>query len=90
MQKRLNRIRKKEKAKFKTTFYYFILMLILMNTRAIQWNNPHIFSLIIIIMSISIILFNKLSTVEDDFKFRYQILGVVSAIGVYDLEIILN
>lgn len=61
-----------------------------MNTRAIQWNNPHIFSLIIIIMSISIILFNKLSTVEDDFKFRYQILGVVSAIGVYDLEIILN
>lgn len=90
MQKRLNRTRKKEKVKFKTAFYYFLLTLIIMNTRAIQWSNPHIFSLTIILTSIAIILFNKLGTAEDDFKFRYLILGAVCAIVIYDLEMILN
>ena len=90
MQKRLNSTRKKEKVKFKTAFYYFLLTLIIMNTREIQWSNPHIFSLTIILTSIAIILFNKLGMAEDDFKIRYLILGAVCAIVIYVLETILN
>ncbi|KRF67647.1 hypothetical protein ASG99_14035 [Bacillus sp. Soil768D1] len=81
-----------KKVKFKTTFYYFLIMLFLLNTRAIKYNNPHIFSLMIVIPSILIILMIRLRvSEEDDFKFRHLILGIVCAYGVYYSEkIIMN
>lgn len=78
--------------KFKTTFYYFLIMLFLLNTSAIKYNNPHILSLMIVIPSIFIILMIRLRvSEEDDFKFRHLILGFVCAHGVYYSEkIIMN
>lgn len=63
-------------------------MLIIFNARAVEFNNTHIFSLMIILVSILIILYNRLSVLEkeDNFKFRYLILGAVCAYAVYNLE----
>ena len=76
-----------KKVNFKSVFYYFLILLFFLNAGPIKYNNPHIFSLIIVISSIIIILMIRLKvSEEDDFKFRHLILGSVCAYGLYYLE----
>lgn len=78
--------------KLKSIFYYFIIILYFLSGEPIKYDNPHVFSLIIVTASISIILMIRLIVSEkDDFKFRHLILGFICAYGVYYLEnIIMN
>lgn len=72
--------------KGKPTFYYFLIMLFLLNTDA-KYTDTHIFSLMILTISILIILMNRLRASEkEDFKFRHLIIGMVCAHGIYYLE----
>lgn len=73
--------------KFKPAFYYFLIMLILLNAKAITFHNTHLFSLMIIMVSILLILMSRLRVLEEDGpKSRHIILGFVCAQGVYYME----
>ncbi|GEK32314.1 hypothetical protein KZO01_26230 [Kurthia zopfii] len=74
--------------KFTIYFYYFLVSIIILNANNITLDSPHIFSLIIINISIAIILVKKIHDSETDysFKLKYLLLGFACAYFFYYLE----
>lgn len=76
-------------------FYYFLLILLLISSKQIHYNDPHIFSSIILLISMMIMLINKIHKIEKQilsFKFTFlaMIFGTILANLIFYLKNLLR
>ncbi|KMY44783.1 hypothetical protein AC622_11570 [Bacillus sp. FJAT-27916] len=74
---------------WKLLYYYFIVWLMIKNGEGVEinWNNPHFFTLLLILITFIILILNRINALEETgFRYRYMLIGMVMAFVLYYLE----
>lgn len=73
---------------WKLLFYYFIVGLIINSPKNIEWDYPHLITLTLIIITLSIFIIVNIVSIEEQrgIHFRYILLGIILASIIYSLE----